>query len=62
MNNGDRFNAEIKLLSKGNFIESSSYQPKKEKSTLVDMYQKQNDIATAAMQQGSLAGGLLISL
>lgn len=62
MANGDQFNTEIKLLSNGNYIESSAYLLKKEKKALVDMHQKQNEIAAAVMKQESLASGLLISL
>jgi hypothetical protein len=56
--NGDQFNAEIKSVAKGSYIESSSYLAKKEKSTFIDAYrQKQDEVATAAFAEKSLASG-----
>jgi hypothetical protein len=66
--NGDEFNAEIKLLAKQRYIESTMYMPKKGNSSfkkgkygLSDGYrQKQSDIASTAFNQESLPGGLII--
>ncbi len=63
MTNGDQFNAEIKLLAKEKYIESSIYTPKKEKNILSDIYrQKQGDIASVVFKQESLPRGLMIYL
>ncbi|CAF4109874.1 unnamed protein product, partial [Adineta steineri] len=59
--NGDPFNAEIKLLSKGKYIESSIYSPKTEKfASNKDYHVKQEEVADAAFRQESFASAVAI--
>ncbi|CAF4182638.1 unnamed protein product, partial [Adineta steineri] len=68
--NGDPFNAEIKLLSKGKYIESSIYSAKKESSIYSpkkekfasnkDYHVKQEEVADAAFRQESFASAVAI--
>lgn len=63
MTNGDQFNAEIKLLAKGKYIESSIYTSKKGKNELIDVHRhKQCEVASVAFKQESLPNGLMIYL
>lgn len=59
MGNGDDFNAEIKLLSKEKYIESSIYIPKKQKkNAFFEAYRdKQNEAACAAFEEKSFSSG-----
>lgn len=59
--NGDQFNWDIKLLSQEKYNQSSMYTYAKGKNGLGDVYRhKQSEIASAALQQQSLASGLVI--
>ena len=59
--NPDIFNAEIKQLSNGRYIESSNYTSKKVKNRMNDIYRyKQANIASTAFQQDSLPKGTFV--
>ncbi|CAF1323609.1 unnamed protein product [Rotaria sp. Silwood1] len=59
--NGDQFNAEIKLLANGKYIESSVYIPKKQKTVLTDAQRKkQVDVACAVFKQESVPSAAAI--
>jgi hypothetical protein len=59
----DQFNAEIKSLANGKYIESSSYTLKKGKYPLTDIYrQNQGEVASSVFMQESLFSGLMLYL
>ena len=61
--NDDLFNAEIKLLSNGRYIESSNFTTKKDKIALDNMHRiKQAEVAAVAFKQDSLPKGLVSKL
>ncbi|CAF4507593.1 unnamed protein product, partial [Rotaria sp. Silwood2] len=58
---GDQFNAEIKLLANGKYIESSVYIPKKEKNMLTDAQRKKHaDVACAVFKLESVPSAAAI--
>ncbi|CAF2136736.1 unnamed protein product [Rotaria magnacalcarata] len=59
--NGDLFNEEIKSLSQERYIESSVRSSKKQKSSFKDYYrEKQQDTASTALKQPSLANAVAV--
>lgn len=57
--NHDNFNAEIKLISKGKYTESSLYVPKNGKKTLFEANRDKEDrVADAAFKEKSFTKGL----